>query len=138
MNNYSDYKSPQWQQRKSEIMALHDFRCQNCMKKGKAQLHVHHINYEYGRNIWDYDDNELLCLCDKCHKSVHEAVGAARWLIAKCARGELGIDALGFCHDLMQSMYFGQAGLPGIRSAVKMIEEMNHIFNAGIMEGSER
>lgn len=62
MNNYDQYKSPQWQKRKSEIMALNDFRCQNCMKKGQDQLHVHHINYEYGRKLWDYDDNELLCL----------------------------------------------------------------------------
>ncbi|GAB1358854.1 hypothetical protein MASR1M31_06330 [Porphyromonadaceae bacterium] len=34
-------------------------------------LNVHHKRYIIGREIWDYNDNELITLCERCHRILH-------------------------------------------------------------------
>jgi 5-methylcytosine-specific restriction endonuclease McrA len=35
-------------------------------------LQIHHIKYIEDREIWEYQDNELITLCKTCHTNVHE------------------------------------------------------------------
>ena len=35
-------------------------------------LAVHHKRYIVGRNAWEYDDDDLVTLCQDCHSKVHE------------------------------------------------------------------
>ena len=63
-------KSPQWQRRRLEVMQRDDFTCQMCGEKENT-LHVHHLRYVNGRNYWEYDDWELITLCEECHSAEH-------------------------------------------------------------------
>ena len=72
--NKSDYikqiKSPKWQKRRLEIMQKDNFTCQICGDK-ESTLNVHHLVYHKGRNIWEYEDWELITLCEDCHEWQH-------------------------------------------------------------------
>ena len=59
-------KDPRWQKKRLEIMKRDDFKCKSCSASDK-QLHVHHNYYEYGIEIWDYDDDCYETLCYDCH-----------------------------------------------------------------------
>lgn len=64
-------KSPKWQKKRLEILNRDNFTCQICGATDK-QLHVHHTTYISGKEIWDYNDFQLITLCDECHKEEHE------------------------------------------------------------------
>jgi hypothetical protein len=59
-------KDPRWQKKRLEIMHAADFQCEECGSKEKT-LHIHHRRYIKGREPWDYEDCDLLCLCEDCH-----------------------------------------------------------------------
>ena len=44
------------------------YYCQDDMVK----LNVHHKYYLVGKNAWEYDDDVLITLCDKCHTQIHK------------------------------------------------------------------
>lgn len=64
-------KSPKWQKRRLEIMQRDGFACQICGDK-ETTLHVHHLRYVPNRAYWDYEDWELITLCERCHKEEHD------------------------------------------------------------------
>jgi hypothetical protein len=59
-------RSPHWQRKRLEAMQRDDFRCRFCGDK-ESTLNVHHVLYLPGRNPWDYDDEHLVTVCEKCH-----------------------------------------------------------------------
>lgn len=63
-------KSPKWQKRRLNILNRDNFTCQICGCTEKT-LHVHHTIYIPGRNIWEYEDNQLVTLCEDCHAEEH-------------------------------------------------------------------
>jgi len=67
----TDYESPKWQKRRLEILKKNGFKCNFCNSEEK-QLHVHHIVYQHKRKIWEYEDHQLLVLCNDCHKKLHK------------------------------------------------------------------
>jgi hypothetical protein len=70
--SYSDQlKHPKWQKRRLEMLNAQNFCCQRC-KSNEDTLHVHHRRYVKGRNVWEYDDSELVVLCEFCHQEEHE------------------------------------------------------------------
>ena len=72
MSEFSDqYKHPNWQKKRLEMLEKSGFSCSRC-EDSESQLHVHHKHYVKGRKVWDYDECELQVLCDKCHKEQHE------------------------------------------------------------------
>lgn len=62
---------PRWQKKRLEILNLDNFTCQLCNCKDKT-LHVHHLCYNRGANIWDYPNTQLITLCQSCHEWEHE------------------------------------------------------------------
>lgn len=73
-NQFSEQiKSPLWQKRRLEILNKDLFTCQICGDKD-SQLHVHHLCYDPKRKYWEYEDWELITLCDKCHSGEHNNV----------------------------------------------------------------
>ena len=60
--------SPQWQKKRLEIMQRDNFTCQFCGCKDRT-LHIHHKVYEKGKKPWEYDNKDLITLCDRCHES---------------------------------------------------------------------
>ena len=73
-NNYIDYTTQlldnKWLKKRLKILNRDSNRCTECNSTGSLQ--VHHLYYIKGRNAWDYPDNALLTLCNKCHKDWHK------------------------------------------------------------------
>jgi hypothetical protein len=63
---------PRWQRKRLEIMQRDAWRCQHCADE-RSTLHVHHRDYHYGLEPWDYPDAWLVTLCATCH--AHETFG---------------------------------------------------------------
>jgi len=59
---------PRWQKKRLEIMKRDEFTCQKCGCKRRT-LHVHHKEYN-GNDPWDYEDDKLIVLCNKCHENI--------------------------------------------------------------------
>ena len=64
------YNHPKWQEMRLLVMEDSCFECNNCGDSEK-KLNVHHTYYEKGLKPWEYPQESLRCLCDKCHKMVH-------------------------------------------------------------------
>jgi 5-methylcytosine-specific restriction endonuclease McrA len=71
ITDYSQqFKDPRWQKRRLEILTRDGFRCTECGDE-KRMLHVHHLTYHKGVDVWDYLDRNLITLCDNCHEKWH-------------------------------------------------------------------
>ena len=66
-------QSPKWQKKRLEVLEYNAFQCQYCSEEDK-QLHVHHPAYIKGREPWEYEKDELMVLCDKCHTNEHHDI----------------------------------------------------------------
>ena len=64
-------KDPRWQKLRLEVMQKNDFQCQICFDK-ESTLNVHHKEYFKGHEPWDYDSNQLIVMCENCHKYHHD------------------------------------------------------------------
>jgi hypothetical protein len=70
-NDFMDqYKDPRWQKKRLQIMERDKFTCQSCESEERT-LNVHHIRYDSKKKVWEYDDFDLITLCDECHKTWH-------------------------------------------------------------------
>ena len=65
-------RSPLWQKKRLEIMQRDNYICQHCGCEGR-ELQVHHKVYHKGAKPWEYDDSELITLCDQCHEAETDA-----------------------------------------------------------------
>jgi|688.fasta_scaffold2219293_1 hypothetical protein len=59
-------KDPRWQKKRLEIMQRDEFTCQICKSKTKT-LHIHHLDYEFGLEPWNYPNTYYKTLCEDCH-----------------------------------------------------------------------
>ncbi len=72
--NYSEkLKNPLWQKKRLEVLQRDDFTCQNCGDT-KNTLHVHHRNYCFGFEPWEYQLIDLITLCEICHEDESDTV----------------------------------------------------------------
>lgn len=68
--SYSEkLRSPQWQRKRLEIMQRDNFCCRDCQST-TSNLQVHHTYYTAKTEPWEYDDDSLVTLCDKCHDEI--------------------------------------------------------------------
>jgi hypothetical protein len=63
-------KDTRWQSRRFEIFARDEFTCRRCFSDDDI-LNAHHLCYLYGREPWEYSDEDLTTLCQPCHKVVY-------------------------------------------------------------------
>lgn len=62
-------KSEEWKAFRAFIFAAKGKVCESC---GRASnLQVHHKTYISGRKAWEYLPQDLMVLCEKCHKKIH-------------------------------------------------------------------
>lgn len=64
-------KDPRWQKKRLEVMQRDGFRCQHCLSEDKP-LQVHHLVYDKDKKPWEYDNNQLITLCEDCHQDETE------------------------------------------------------------------
>ena len=69
-----------WQKKRLEIMNRDEFRCLNC--HASDNLTVHHLHYETGLKLWEYDNESLVTLCNDCHNSLHKELVKLSGIIA--------------------------------------------------------
>ena len=60
-------KDPRWQKKRLEIMQRDNFTCQHCGCSDKS-LQVHHLWYSQNNKPWEYDNDSLITLCERCHE----------------------------------------------------------------------
>ena len=68
-------KDPKWIERANNIRHLDDYECIDCglsFVKDKDKLDVHHTYYDFNKEIYDYPDKNLICLCHSCHSKEHK------------------------------------------------------------------
>lgn len=77
MNRRSSYAQklldPRWQKKRLEVMSYRDFACEICGDT-ESTLHVHHKQYLKGFEPWDYQVDQLACICESCHFESHKKV----------------------------------------------------------------
>ena len=65
---YYDYlRSSQWQEKRRLALEFYGYNCGLC--GSKFNLQVHHRNY---RNIFKESMEDLMLLCDSCHRRFHK------------------------------------------------------------------
>ena len=68
--SYSDELLDQrWRSKRLQILKRDGFKCTVCGSLDK--LTVHHTYYRTGKRPWQYPNDALLTLCDKCHYDFH-------------------------------------------------------------------
>lgn len=75
-------KDPRWQKVRLKKLEASEWRCEACCDDGTT-LSVHHKRYVKGRKPWEYEDHELVVLCQPCHEIEHEAKDQRSELIAR-------------------------------------------------------
>jgi hypothetical protein len=65
-------RDPRWQKKRLEVLESANWQCEIC-SDDESTLHVHHKEYFKGKDVWDYDRNQLSCLCSSCHEMQHSA-----------------------------------------------------------------
>ena len=68
-------KDGRWQKKRLEIFCRDNFCCLKCHTTNNIQ--VHHMYYDNGLKPWEYDNETMVTLCDKCHKEAQELLKAA-------------------------------------------------------------
>lgn len=81
MDYKKQYSNPQWQKKRLEIMQRDNFACEACGDT-EEMLNVHHKHYIKGKKIWEYDDENLITLCEICHKSIKELLDEIKYHVA--------------------------------------------------------
>lgn len=70
---YSPYneqlKNKKWKAFRDFIFVVRGCKCEMCGITEKLQ--VHHPNYIRGRKAWEYTCNEVVVLCEQCHRKTH-------------------------------------------------------------------
>lgn len=64
-------RHPKWQQKRLRILERDGFKCRHCNSADRP-LHAHHIQYEHGREPWEYPDTMLVTYCEDCHSKWHQ------------------------------------------------------------------
>lgn len=70
---YSKYneqlKNPCWKAFRKFVFAVRGCKCEMC--GSIVNLQVHHPEYINGRKAWEYTCNEVVVLCEQCHRKAH-------------------------------------------------------------------
>ena len=79
-------KDPRWQKKRLQVMERDKFSCMSCGDEA-VSLNVHHrVPYRKDTDPWDYELDELITLCEDCHKSITNDVNEIKALIMEQCR----------------------------------------------------
>lgn len=62
--------SPKWKKKREEVFERYGKQCVECGSTKNIQ--VHHLIYRKGHHLWEYNVDELIPLCKKCHQKIHD------------------------------------------------------------------
>lgn len=78
-------KNPKWQKKRLEILNRDEFTCRHCGDK-ETTLHVHHLRYKKKSDPWDYENEELITICEECHEIEHLNLTSLERYLISCLR----------------------------------------------------
>lgn len=110
--------SPHWQKKRLTMLEAAGWRCTGC-HNDEATLHVHHRKYVKGRMAWEYDDSELVVLCEVCHEDTHKHQDDAKELLSR-----MPVDGPGCLRDAVQLL----AGWLEVCSRVPGVESIGEDY----------
>jgi 5-methylcytosine-specific restriction endonuclease McrA len=93
---------PRWQRKRLEILDRDDFTCQFCVEKNST-LHVHHKNYIWDNDPWNYENSNFITLCQECHKLEQTAKDELKLMINNMQKD--GIPILHILEDFKTKIY---------------------------------
>jgi hypothetical protein len=64
-------KNPKWQKKRLKVLEEGGFTCEECGGKEET-LNIHHKFYDNSKMVWEYNNEDLKCLCETCHSARHE------------------------------------------------------------------
>lgn len=69
-----DLKDPRWKALVRKVRSYYHDTCQLCHQRKRygLEMNVHHIRYYFNHKPWEYEKEDLILLCRKCHKKVHQ------------------------------------------------------------------
>ena len=74
--SYSDLlKCSEWQEKRQEILKRDNYKCCYCGSTDKLCVHhKYYLQYPNHEKVepWNYPDDALITLCNKCHYKVHK------------------------------------------------------------------
>lgn len=83
-----EINSDEWRNRKRDYLRNNPVGyCPGCRQS--KPLHVHHINYDTDKHLWEYDDNDLIAICAECHGRYHQLFKLSRELFVKIPPAKL-------------------------------------------------
>jgi hypothetical protein len=94
-------RDPRWQRKRLEVMEAAGWVCEECGAKDKT-LNVHHKRYLKGRSPWEYEMQDLACLCEVCHEQVTHTRSRIDLVLARLAGGDQEV-ALGLLAAYLSS-----------------------------------
>ena len=62
-------QSVPWKKFRQLVFKKRGRACEMC--GAKKNLQIHHPNYVYGRKAWEYSVDDVVVLCNNCHKKLH-------------------------------------------------------------------
>ena len=93
-------RDPRWQKKRLQILERDNWTCQKCTDT-EATLVVHHRRYCGKTDPWDYDDYDLVTLCEPCHKEEYATWAEAEDTLILGAKLRLwSTDAWGLGHSI--------------------------------------
>ncbi len=133
MDFTQQYQHPNWQKKRLEVLEAANYTCAKC-KAQEKQLHVHHLYYEKGRNVWEYDgQQELMVVCFDCHEEIHARKELADRLLAYFEWQGMHLDFyMGFVKMLDTLSYAGNSKHHPLRNE----NELAGAMAASIMRGA--
>jgi hypothetical protein len=80
---FAQYKDPRWQKKRLQIMERDEFTCCSCQAE-HIPLNVHHkVPYRKNTKPWEYKDDELITICEDCHKKITNIRRECNELVAR-------------------------------------------------------
>lgn len=65
-------QAKEWKYFREFILSVRGKRCEMCGKK--RNLNIHHIHYIAGRKAWEYTCQDVMVVCNECHKHIHPQI----------------------------------------------------------------
>ena len=71
-NKKKEYRNKKWFAFRARYFEKYGEVCKQCSRgKSEAVIQLHHTHYVKGRDVWDYDLEDMEALCKGCHAREH-------------------------------------------------------------------
>ncbi len=86
-------RDPRWFAKRQEVIERDDHTCRYCEGRGDdadypLELQVHHVRYRKVKEPWEYENSDLLTLCNICHGNLTDDIEQITDLLCDLQRAQ--------------------------------------------------